>query len=42
MNVLEEYTIPEVAATARLYAETVERLLQDALDQLSGSSLRVV
>src|SRR6267378_4116287 len=35
MNVLEEYTIPEVARLLGCTQRTVERLLQDALDQLS-------
>ncbi len=35
MNVLEEYTIPEVARLLGYTQRTVERLLQDALDQLS-------
>jgi Sigma-70, region 4 len=35
MNVLEEYTIPEVARLVGWTQRTVERILQDALDQLS-------
>jgi hypothetical protein len=35
MNVLEEYTIPEVARLVGCTQRTAERLLQDALDQLS-------
>lgn len=35
MNVLEEYTIPEVARLVGCTQRTVERSLQDALDQLS-------
>ena len=35
MNVLEEYTIPEVARLLGCPQRTVERFLQDALDQLS-------
>jgi hypothetical protein len=35
MNVLEEYTIPEVARLLSCNQRTVERFLQDALDQLS-------
>jgi RNA polymerase sigma factor (sigma-70 family) len=35
MNVLEEYTIPEVARLLRCNQRTVERHLQGALDQLS-------
>jgi hypothetical protein len=35
MNVLEEYTIPEVARLLGRNQRMVERLLQDALDQLS-------
>jgi hypothetical protein len=35
MNVLEEYTIPEVARLFGCTQRTVERFLQDALDQLS-------
>jgi hypothetical protein len=35
MNVLEEYTIPEVARLLSCNQRTVERLLQDALDRLS-------
>jgi len=35
MNVLEEYTIPEVARLLGYTQRTVERFLQDALDQLS-------
>jgi hypothetical protein len=35
MNVLEEYTIPEVARLLGYTQRTVERLLQEALDQLS-------
>jgi hypothetical protein len=35
MNVLEEYTIPEVARLLACTQRTVERFLQDALDQLS-------
>jgi predicted transcriptional regulator len=35
MNVLEEYTIPEVARLLGGTQRTVERFLQDALDQLS-------
>jgi hypothetical protein len=35
MNVLEEYTIPEVARLLSCTQRTVERFLQDALDQLS-------
>jgi DNA-directed RNA polymerase specialized sigma24 family protein len=35
MNVLEEYTIPEVARLLGCTQGTVERFLQDAPDQLS-------
>jgi hypothetical protein len=35
MNVLEEYTVPEVARLLGRNQRMVERLLQDALDQLS-------
>ena len=35
MNVLEEYTIPEVARLLGCTQRTIERFLQDALDQLS-------
>jgi len=35
MNVLEEYTIPEVARLLGFTQRTVERFLQDALDELS-------
>jgi len=35
MNVLEEYTIPEVARLLGCTLRTVERFLQDAPDQLS-------
>jgi hypothetical protein len=35
MNVLEEYTIPEVARLLGCTQRTAERFLQDALDQLS-------
>jgi Sigma-70, region 4 len=35
MNVLEEYSIPEVARLLSCTQRTVERFLQDALDQLS-------
>jgi Sigma-70, region 4 len=35
MNVLEEYTVPEVARLLNCTQRTVERFLQDALDQLS-------
>jgi hypothetical protein len=35
MNVLEEYTIPEVARLLRCTQRTVERTLQEGLDQLS-------
>jgi hypothetical protein len=35
MNVLEEYTIPEVSRLLNCTQRTVERFLQDALDQLS-------
>ncbi len=35
MNVLEEYTIPEVARLLSCTQRTAERSLQDALDQLS-------
>lgn len=35
MNVLEEYTVPEVARLTGYTQRTVERFLQDALDQLS-------
>lgn len=35
MNVLEEYTVPEVARLLGCNQRTVERLLQEALDQLS-------
>ena len=35
MNVLEEYTIPEVARLLGCTQRTVERFLQDAPDQLS-------
>jgi len=35
MNVLEEYTIPEVARLLCCNQRTVERRLQGALDQLS-------
>jgi len=39
MNVLEEYTVPEVARLVGCTQRTVERLLQDALDQLSRALL---
>jgi DNA-directed RNA polymerase specialized sigma24 family protein len=35
MNVLEEYTVPEVARLISCNQRTVERLLQQALDDLS-------
>jgi transcriptional regulator GlxA family with amidase domain len=35
MNVLEEYTVPEVARVLNCNQRTVERSLQDALDQLT-------
>ena len=35
MNVLEEYSIPEMSRLLGCPQRTVERLLQDALDQLS-------
>lgn len=35
MNVLEECTVPEVARLLRCNQRTAERLLQEALDQLS-------
>jgi hypothetical protein len=35
MNILEEYTIPEVARLLSCTQRTAERFLQDALDQLS-------
>src|SRR5271154_454669 len=35
MNILEEYTIPEVARLLGCTQRTAERFLQDALDQLS-------
>ena len=35
MNVLEEYTVPEVARLINCNQRTVERLLQEALDDLS-------
>jgi RNA polymerase sigma factor (sigma-70 family) len=35
MNVLEEYSVPEVARLLRLSHRTVERLLQETLDHLS-------
>jgi DNA-directed RNA polymerase specialized sigma24 family protein len=35
MNVLEEYTVPEVARLSGYTQRTVERFLQDAIDQLS-------
>ena len=35
MNILEEYTIPEVARLLGCTQRTIERFLQDALDQLS-------
>ncbi len=35
MNVLEEYTIPEVARLLGCTQRTMERFLQDALDELS-------
>jgi hypothetical protein len=35
MNILEEYTIPEVARVLGCTQRTAERSLQDALDQLS-------
>jgi len=35
MNVLEEYTVPEVARLLNCNQRTVERSLQDALDQLT-------
>ena len=35
MNVLEEYTVPEVARLVGYTQRTVERFLQDAIDQLS-------
>jgi DNA-directed RNA polymerase specialized sigma24 family protein len=39
MNVLEEYSIPEVARLLGYPQRTVERLLQDTLDQLSRTLL---
>jgi hypothetical protein len=39
MNILEEYTIPEVARLLGCAPRTVERFLQDALDQLSRTLL---
>jgi Sigma-70, region 4 len=39
MNVLEEYTIPEVARLLSYNQRMVERLLQDALDRLSRTLL---
>ena len=41
MNVLEEYTIPEVARLLSCTQRTAERSLQDALDQLSRILLAV-
>jgi len=35
MNILEEYTIPEVARLLGCTQRTIERSLQEALDQLS-------
>jgi hypothetical protein len=35
MNVLEEYTVPEVARLLHCTQRSAERFLQDALDQLS-------
>ncbi|MGA2337420.1 MAG: sigma factor-like helix-turn-helix DNA-binding protein [Terriglobales bacterium] len=35
MNILEEYTIPEVARLLGCTQRTIERFLQEALDQLS-------
>jgi predicted transcriptional regulator len=35
MNVLEEYTVPEVARLLGSTQRTIERSLQDALDELS-------
>jgi predicted DNA-binding protein (UPF0251 family) len=40
MNVLEEYTVPEVARLLGCTQRTVERSLQEALDQLSRILLR--
>jgi Sigma-70, region 4 len=40
MNVLEEYTLPEVARLLGYTQRTVERSLQEALDQLSRILLR--
>jgi Sigma-70, region 4 len=39
MNILEEYTVPEVARLLGCNQRMVERLLQDALDQLSRTLL---
>lgn len=39
MNILEEYTIPEVARLLGHTQRTVERFLQEALDQLSRTLL---
>jgi len=41
MNVLEEYTIPEVARLLSCTQRTAERFLQDAIDQLSRILLAV-
>jgi len=35
MNILEEYTIPEVSRLLGCTQRTIERFLQEALDQLS-------
>lgn len=40
MNILEEYTIPEVARLLGCQQRQAERLLQDALDQLTRILLR--
>ena len=40
MNVLEEYSIPEMSRLLACPQRTVERLLQDAIDQLSRMLLR--
>ena len=39
MNVLEEYTIPEVARLLNCTQRSVERFLQDAIDELSRTLL---
>jgi DNA-directed RNA polymerase specialized sigma24 family protein len=39
MSALEEYTIPEISRTLGRSEKTIERLLHDAIDQLSKALL---